>query len=308
MKTNQFYLLILVLLFSAMSITAQNNQNKTIIISGTRFTYPLIEKWIAEYAKVNPAVTIKLASKSAGTESIDLSIIAHQPSKGELKENQEIVYVGQYGLLPVTNKNNPVLASSKRGLSRKDIDKLFFEVENIDEDQVIEKPKFPATIYARDNKACASTALANYFGHVSSEIRGRKVLGDDIYLLSAIRKDTIGLTFNNLGYLFDINTRNLKEGIALLPLDLKKELKTISTGNLDDVISILEKNKVETIPVDKIGFIYSQENAGKEIPDFLKWVLTDGQRFNHPEGFLNLDKHDLAEQINRLTEKLLSSK
>ena len=308
MKTNKFYLLLSVLFITATGIAAQNNENKTIIISGTKFTYPLIEKWIAEYAKVNPAVIIQLTSKSDGKVSTDLNIIAHQPSQDELKENQDILYAGRYGLLPVTNRNNPILSTTKKGLTKKDIDKLFFEVENIDEDPDIEKPKFPATIYARDNKACASTALANYFGHVTSEIRGKKVLGDDIYLISAIKKDTIGLTYNNLGYLYDTNTRKLKDGIVLLPLDLKKEAKSITTGNLDEVISILENNKVETIPVEKIGFIYSKENARKEVSDFLKWVLTDGQKYNHPEGFLNLNKQELAEQTNRLTEKFLSLK
>ena len=308
MKTNNFFLLLFGLLLSATGIYAQNAENKTIIISGTRFTYPLIEKWIAEYAKVNSTVTIQLAAKSDGTVSPDLNIIAHQPSTDELKENQEILYAGRYGLLPVTNRNNPILSTTKRGLTKKDIDKLFFEVENIDEDPVVEKPKFPATIYSRDNKACASTALANYFGHVTSEIRGIKILGDDIYLISAIKRDTIGLTYNNLGYLYNTNSRKLKDGIALLPLDLKKEAKSITTGDLDEVISILENNKVETIPVEKIGFIYSQENARKEVSDFLKWVLTDGQKFNHAEGFLNLNKHELAEQSNRLTEKFLSLK
>ena len=308
MKTNNFFLLLFGLLLSATGIYAQNAENKTIIISGTRFTYPLIEKWIAEYAKVNSTVTIQLAAKSDGTVSPDLNIIAHQPSTDELKENQEILYAGRYGLLPVTNRNNPILSTTKRRLTKKDIDKLFFEVENIDEDPVVEKPKFPATIYSRDNKACASTALANYFGHVTSEIRGIKILGDDIYLISAIKRDTIGLTYNNLGYLYNTNSRKLKDGIALLPLDLKKEAKSITTGDLDEVISILENNKVETIPVEKIGFIYSQENARKEVSDFLKWVLTDGQKFNHAEGFLNLNKHELAEQSNRLTEKFLSLK
>jgi phosphate transport system substrate-binding protein len=308
MKTNKIYLLLSILFFAVTGISAQVAENKTILISGTKFTYPLVEKWIAEYAKVNPTSTIQLATKYKTTGQTDLNIIAHQPAKGELKENQEILYTGRYGLLPVTNTNNPILSSAKRGLTKRDIDKLFFEVENIDEDPVIEKPKFPATIYARDNKACASTALANYFGHVSSEIRGKKILGDDIYLISAIKRDTIGLTYNNLGYLYDTNSRKLKDGIALLPLDLKKDVKALTVGNLDEVISILEKNKIETIPVEKIGFIYTSQDVRKEVSDFLKWVLTDGQKFNHSEGFLNLEKQDLAEQTNLLNEKLLSLK
>jgi phosphate transport system substrate-binding protein len=309
MKPTYFYQLLFALFISTTAFAAENKAAEPVTVSGTKFTYPLIEKWIAEYEKVNPTANIKLASKIATSQVADLNIIAHQPTKDEVGENQEIIYAGRYALLPVTNSRNPLLAiTAKKGLNKKEIDKLFFEVINYDEDPVKDKPKYQATIYSRDNKACASTALASYFGHVSSEIRGKKVLGDDIYLLSAIQKDSIGLTFNNLGYLYDTKSRKLKNEIALLPLDLKKDTKDILTGNLDFVIDILENKRVETIPVEKIGFVYSQQIARKEVSDFLKWVLTDGQKFNHEKGFLNLDKQALAEQTNRLTEKYLSLK
>ena len=308
MKPTYIYPLLFALLISTSGFASENKASRQVIISGTKFTYPLIEKWIAEYTNINPNANIKLASKTGATKDADLNIIAHQPTKEELVENKEIIYAGRYELLPVTNTHNPILPlARKKGLNKKDIDKLFFEVINYeDEPATKEKQKFAATIYSRDNKACASTALAEYFGHSSSEIRGKKVLGEDIYLLSAIKKDSIGLTYNNLGYLYDVNSRKLKEGIALLPLELKKEAKDILTGDLDNVIEVLEKHHVETIPVEKIGFICSQQTAGKEVSDFLKWVLTDGQKFNHAEGFLNLDKQELAEQTNLLNEKYLT--
>ena len=310
MKPTYFYQLLFSLFIYSTAFAAETvSVKEPIVISGTKFTYPLIEKWIAEYEKVNPNANIKLAAKANASQPADLSIIAHQPGQNELQPNQEIVYAGRYALLPVTNNNNPLLAiTAKKGLNKKELDKLFFEVVDYDSDEPVQKSKFKANIYSRDNQACASTALAGYFGHVSSEIRGKKVFGDDIYLLSAIKKDSIGLTYNNLGYLYDVVSRNLKEGIALLPLDLKKEAKTIQSGNLDEVLSVLESTKVETIPVEKIGFIYSQQNAKKELSAFLKWVLTDGQKFNHEKGFLNLDKQALAEQESRLSDKLLTLK
>jgi phosphate transport system substrate-binding protein len=310
MKTNYFYQVLFSLFITSSVFSAENNSAKEpVVISGTKFTYPLVEQWIAEYQKVNPNANIKLATKANAGEKSDLSIIAHLPSQSELQPKQEIIYAGRYALLPVTNNNNPLLvAVAKKGLNKKELDKLFFEVVDYDSDEPIQKSKFRANIYSRDNQACASTALAGHYGHQTSEIRGKKVLGDDIYLLSAIKKDTIGLTYNNLGYLYDINTRILKQGIALLPIDLKKEAKTISTGNLDDVLNVLEATKVETIPVEKIGFIYSDQNTRKEVSEFLKWVLSDGQKYNHAKGFLNLDKQSLAEQQNRLSDRFLSLK
>ncbi|MDD4971323.1 MAG: hypothetical protein PHT07_17980 [Paludibacter sp.] len=309
MKKNYFYQMLVALIISSTAFAAENASNEPVIISGTKFTYPLIEKWISEYEKVNPNANIKLTSKANTDQVADLNIIAHHPLQSELQHNQEIIYAGRYALLPVTNNNNPILAAtSKKGLNRKDLDRLFFEVIDYDSDEPVQKSKYKANIYSRDNQACASTTLAGYFGHQSSEIRGKKVFGDDIYLLSAIKKDSIGLTYNNLGYLYDVNSRNLKEGIALLPIELKKEAKLILSGNLDEVLGVLEATKVETIPVEKIGFIYSQQKDRKEVSAFLKWVLTDGQKFNHEKGFLNLDKQVLAEQVNRLSDKFLSLK
>lgn len=310
MKSIYFYLSIIVLLFISSSIQAtdRTSTKEAVIISGTKFTYPLIEKWIAEYTKLNQDVKIQINPKLATGHTADLTIVAHQPGVSELNQNQELISAAKYALLPVTNTNNPILNTAKRGLTKKEIDKLFFEVVDYDAEPTIEKPKFRATIYARDNKACSSNALANYFGRQTTEIRGKKVLGDDIYLLSAVKKDSIGLAYNNLNYLYDTSSRKLKDGIALLPLDLKKDVKGILTANLDHVIDILEKVKIETIPVETISFVYSNSNLNKEVSGFLKWVLTEGQKYNHEKGFLNLDKQTLAEQTNRLNDKFLTSK
>lgn len=309
MKPTYFYQLLFALFVSTNVFGAENAPNDPIVISGTKFTYPLIEKWIAEYTKVNPAANIKLAAKANAGQVADLNIIAHQPAQNELQPDQEIIYAGRYALLPVTNINNPILAAvSKKGLNKKELDKLFFEVVDYGSDESAVKSKYKATIYSRENQACASTTLAQYFGHVSSEIRGKKVIGDDIYLLSAVKNDSIGLSYNNLGYLFDVDSRNLKDGIALLPIDLKKEAKQLLSSNLDNVLSILENNKIETVPVEKIGFIYNQKVSKKEVSAFLKWVLSDGQKFNHEKGFLNLDNQSTAEQSIRVNENLLSQK
>ena len=307
MKTKRFTPIFIALFIVSAALSAQTTAGEPVLISGTRFTYPLIEKWITEYTKLNTETRLELVQKTDAVA--DLNIVAHRPTATDLKDNQEIVYAGRYALLPVTNSLNPLLTSSKqKDFNKKEIDKLFFEVTDYDEEPVTEKPRFAATIYARDNQASASTTLAEYFGHITSEIKGKKVLGEDIYLLTAVKRDSIGIAFNNLGYLFDIQSRQLKEGITILPLDLKKESKNLLSGNLDEVIAILEQNRIETIPVEKLGFIYSHANARKEVTDFLKWVLTDGQKFNHEKGFLFLDKQELAEQTNRLTEKYLTSK
>lgn len=300
------------ILFSLTSVlSAQNSSSNPIVISGTKFTYPLIQKWINEYAKVNPNVSFKVEDKAEAGQIAVLKVIAHQPATNELNVNNKIIYTGRYALLPITNDKNPVLTDvTKKGLTKKEIDNLFFDVVLFDDETEKKvKPKFNATVYARESKACSSTALANYFGHSASEIKGKKVLGNDLYIISAVKKDSFAIAFNSINNLYDINTRQLKPGISLLPLDIKKEIKDkIYENNLDVILGVLEENKLETIPVEKLGFVISTENQSKEVNDFLKWVLTEGQKYNKGEGFLSLDKETLTSQAELLEEKLLTLK
>jgi ABC-type phosphate transport system substrate-binding protein len=125
-------------------------------------------------------------------------------------------------------------------------------------------------------------------------------------LLNAIRKDSTGVTFNNLSYIYDLKDRRLKDEIALLPLDVKKEqFEIISSENIDRTLSLLEEHNIELIPVESIGFAYDKQER-KSVKDFLQWIITDGQKFNHEYGFLNLDKKTLAYQKEEIGHQLLT--
>ena len=95
-KSHKYSSLLLIILCSFAFAT---NGQETVTISGTKFTYPLIEKWIAEYTKIHSDVKIKLVQKSKTAQEADLNIIAHQPAKEELKDSQDIIYAGRYALL-----------------------------------------------------------------------------------------------------------------------------------------------------------------------------------------------------------------
>lgn len=307
MKTNKIQILIVLFL-----ITVVANGQEAIRISGTKFTYPLIEKWISEYRKINPDAQFKLISKKNETKASDISIIAHQPLKTDLTDLSQIVYVNKYALLPVAGSSNKYLNDiKKRGLDKKELEKLFFQETDLDEnpEEKTKKPVGnPVNIYSRESQACSSIAFANYFGFQSSDLKGKKVSGDDIYLISSIQKDSTGITFNNLGYLFDLQTRKLKEGIVLLPLDIEEKAKTSIGTNVDEALTAIENTKFETIPVEKVGLIFDNNPRNKEILNFVKWIVNEGQKFNHEYGFLNLDKKLQADEGEKLSGKLLTAK
>ncbi|MBF0649980.1 hypothetical protein IR083_14210 [Dysgonomonas sp. GY75] len=305
MKTIKLFKSILVTLLISSPIFAQNNVNETIYIKSSRFASPLIEKWINEYTKVNPQAQLRLADNSVKAENIALKVVVSDNSKNGLQIGEQILIFGRYAILPVIGKDNPLLAEfSKKKLNDKRFKELFFEKDILSEDTNSSKQDYDVTVYSGNNNESVAHSFASYFGYTSSSLKGKKISGDDAFLINAIQKDKTGVTFNALGNIFDINTRGLKDNITILPLDVKKEYRNYFTEsvNIDNVIELLESEPVDLIPVDNIGFAYSPGN--KAVKEFLVWVLTEGKTFNHSYGILNPDEKVLTYQIKEL-EKVL---
>jgi phosphate transport system substrate-binding protein len=282
MKTAKFISIFLFIIFVSPFILKAQSQRDYVSISGTRFTYPLIEKWISEYKKVNPEAKIKLQYSKQGNDSINLRVIAHTLTQSEIKPSELYFQVSRYALLPITNERNLSLKKEfKKGLKQEDLKKVFFvEPNSAYEEETKNQPV--VTVYARANQTCSSIAFANHFGLGPNSIKGKKISGEDQYLTVAVQKDTTGVSFNNLGYIFDLNSRIPVKGINIID---KEEL---IYDNLDVLTQYLENNQDnKAIPTDYVSFIVNKNQKGETLQKFLSWVLTDGQKYNHTYGFLN---------------------
>jgi hypothetical protein len=288
----RIYFIVAIAIFATTSAFAQADSQDVIYIKSVKFATPLLEKWIAEYSKVNPEVKIAVADKNVEAENVDIQLLA---SDGQ-EVNQQSYAIGRYSVLPIASKGNALLGElQKKKLNTKRIKELFFEKDLLDDDYEDAKDKYNATIYSVVNASSVANAFASHFGYEPSKLKGKKISGDEIYLINAVQKDQTGVTFNNLSYLFDINSRKLKSNIALLPLDLKREYsEVIAEANLDKVIDLLETKSIDLIPVEGIQFVASH-TPDAQTNQFLQWVATDGQAYNHQFGFLNVDKKALAQ-------------
>lgn len=288
------------ILFSA-SITAQQQPTEVIYIRSSRFATPLVEKWASEYEKENPLIQVKFAGEQSSGGNVDLDFISSNNEDKTVNANQTIFYTGRYALLPVTNADNPLLneLSGKR-VNDKRLKDLFFEKDILEEEfESSKKKNFDVTVYSGNNANSFANAFASHFGYSKADIKGRKISGDDVFLINAVQKDNRGVTFNNLSYIFDIETRRLKKGLALIPLDVKKEQREIfNEADVDKTIVLLEKETIPLIPVENIGFVYQNEN--RQAQKFLKWVLSEGQQYNHTFGFLQTKEEILAAQLKEI--------
>ncbi|MBE6340313.1 MAG: hypothetical protein E7069_06220 [Bacteroidales bacterium] len=282
-----------VLLLAFLSYAIASAQ-QTISIKADKSTRPLIEKWVEAYKVINPDVKIEfVAGKNAQS---DLTLVSVDEGVAN------VVSVGRYALLPVTTTENPLISDiQKREWKEKDIQSLFFVADDIEDDYDRSKNKKNnltnrLTVYSGNSRTSTSVAFAAKFDRSANDFRGKKIAGDDVYLLSAIAADKESVTFGALENIYDLQTRALRPDLAILPLSVKKNLSdALANGTLDDVIRVVESHSSDLVVVGNFGFVYN--NINSEVDAFLSWVLSDGQTYNNESGFLRLSEKQAQTQL-----------
>ncbi len=284
-------ILVAMLIMCCLQLNAQN-KDQVISITGTQFTYPLIKRWISEYSKINPELKFKLISDQDNNDKADLKIIAHTPEKGEIAENKTLTRVGRFAILPITNeKNQSFTKEFKKGVKQDGLKAIFMKDggELNPEEKKGKEPEY--TVYTKTPQSCAAKVISSYLGYSSEDLNGIYVTGDDSYLITSLLEDSTGVSYNNLGLIYDLDKRVPVSGIKILPIDLNnngrldKEEQIYS--NLDQVITYLEDSKSASIPTDNVSFIADTKQSNPEVSNFLNWVKVSGQEYNHKYGFLN---------------------
>lgn len=270
-------------------VNGTNNTTNTTVrtIKAPRFARPLVEKWIKEYAKTQPGVEFQIAKGQVNT---DLNVVLDD------KDFSQIVYFGETAVLPITARSSEAarLLEGKH-LNNKKLKQLFFLNDDFDEDvkkkvvsTSLHKIFETITIYSGSNATSVASSFAHNFGEESSSFRGKRISGDDLFLNTALAKDPLGVSFNALPNIFDLESRHIKDNLSLVGLDVKKDLAESfsDNGTLDDLLTALENSKVSEVAIEKVGI--SVNNADDEVNKFLDWVLAQGTKYNHEFGLLNL--------------------
>jgi phosphate transport system substrate-binding protein len=284
-------LVILLALTLSFGLKAQN-PGKTITISGSRFANSLVEKWADEYVKANAGVSIQFVK---GDVQGDLSLTVSNDEKSDKK----FVNVAQIAVLPVVSEKNTIFGKQlKNGVTREDLKNVFIEgtLNHTDEET---KASNAFTVYTQPSHSATTKVVLSYLGGSVSEIPGVIVTGDDKYLIESVLSDSTGVSYGNIGFIYDLASRAPVKGIRILPIDpdnngkLKKEEQIYD--NLDQLMTFLENTKPKTIPTSYVGFSFNQKESNAWVADFVNWVKLSGQQFNHQYGFLKAsDEKDPA--------------
>ena len=284
MKKIQYIIVALFLL----QINSAKAQTQTVNIKAPGFVRPLVERWIAEYQKINSDLSFQLGQKK------DNAIIFVLEEKGEKKE--ETVFFGRYAIVPFTGKDSEAAALiAKKKLNDKRIKNLLFEKDDLSEEKS-DKLEGKLHIYTGAQSFSVALPYAAAYGLTAADYRGKRIQGDDRFLNKAVGEDAWGLGISALGNLYDLQSRHLKDQLQVASLDDSKKIDL--TASLDEVLEALETHTVEGIDVEKIGFAFDVNNL--QLNRFVNWVLTEGQQYLHEYGLLTLSQKDLISQQRSL--------
>ena len=284
------------------------NASSVRYVKAPRFARPLVEKWITEYAKTQPGVEFQIAKGNQNQGNVDLNVVFdNQDTKTE--DFSRVIYFGEFAVLPITASGSEAAKVLEgKHLNSKKLKQLYFLNDDYDEDVKKIKQFEKLVIYSGSNATSVASSFAHNFGEESSNFRGKRISGDDLFLNTALSKDPLGVSFNALPNIFDLKSRHIKNDLTIIGIDVKKSLEDSFSdkATLDELILALENGKVSEVAVEKIGVSYNQNDDA--VNKFLEWVLTDGTKFNHEFGLLNLDNKLTQVQIEKVKTEFTAQK
>lgn len=283
---------------------------RVVVVTGNRFSYKLVQKWIDEYNKVNPDVQIIIEARGTNDPAKFQILAEVYPQEEEFRKNRQYINVGRYAILPVaTSKSQFANYFLERGLNTEAIKQVFFSNIYADKEKQL-KIDAPYTVYTRLQKAGVPFVFAKFFDFQQKDIKGTSIAGADEHLVKALLRDPNGVTYLPLVLIYDQQTRKAINGLTVLPVDINGNGRLNDDekfyGSLDAVIQRLENKEsgdIKNIPVEYLHLSVDKQSASQDAIDFLTWVNEHGKNDLHEFGYLLPDASRENEKFNEFASK-----
>lgn len=163
--------------------------------------------------------------------------------------------------------------------------------------------KAPIHIYTRSDACGAAEIWAKFSGKKQEDLLGSGVFGDPGLAL-AVKKDPVGIGYNNIGYAYDQKTKKQVSGIRVVPLDLNNNGKIDPDENFyetqNQIVNAIAQGKYPSPPARELFFVTKGKPQNKAMKEFIKWALTDGQKYVGSAGYINLPNDKLIKEREKL--------
>ena len=295
-------------------IQAQSKELKgQISLSGAFALYPLAVKWAEEFRKLHPKVKIDISGGGAGkgitdalAKVVDLGMVSRELKPEEIAKGAWFVAVAKDAVVPTINAKNPKLKELlAKGITQEAATKIFVTGESKTWGDVLGiQSNIPIHVYNRSDACGAGETWAKFLGNKKQEdLLGTGVFGDP-GVAAAVQKDPIAIGYNNIAYAYDLKTKRPNSGILVLPIDVNKNGKIDAAENFystsNQLITAIAQGKYPSPPARDLYLVSNGKPTNPVVKAFLKYILTVGQKYNVPNGYISLPKSKLNNGIAKL--------
>jgi len=284
-----------------------------ITISGAFALYPLTVKWAEEFEKLHPRVTVNVSAGGAGkgmtdalSKMVDLGMFSKSVSPEEQAKGAWWIAVAKDAVLPTINAHNPVLTDlKKKGLTLQKFYDIFISGKIKTWGQAVGgSSRDEMYVFTRSDACGAAEMWAKYLkGKKQEDLLGLGVNGDP-GVADAVRRTPEGIGFNNLGFVFEMKTRKIYAGLDVIPIDLNGngiiDPDENFYGSMDQVMKAINEGKYPSPPARELFFVSGGKPSNKLVRTFLKWIMTDGQKFVNEAGYVSIQPDHINAELLKL--------
>jgi len=292
--------------------TTKPGLSGTISISGAWALYPMVVRWAEEFNKIHPDVRIDIAAGGAGkgmadalARAVDIGMVSRNIHPAEIERGAWWVSVTKDAVVPVACEANPALDRLlATGMTKETFASIWITGEVGTWSDVVEGgAPYPVRVYTRSDACGAAQTWAEYLGGTQEELLGVGVYGDP-GLADAVRRDELGIGFNNINYVYDAESKKPVAGIEIIPIDLNAN-GTIDEeedfyGGRDEIVEAIAGDVYPSPPARDLHLVSQGRPSRPVVVEFLSWILSEGQAYVHEAGYIRLADERLARDLARL--------
>jgi phosphate transport system substrate-binding protein len=230
---------------------------------------------------------------------VDLGMVSRDVKPEELQKGAWWISVTKDAVVPTFNPAHPEAAAIRaRGISREELTTLYLGKEAVKTWDLVTGGSGgqEVHVYTRSDACGAAETLAAYVGGHQEDLQGVGVYGDP-GLSQAVTKDPLGVGFNNVGFAYDATTLLPVEGLGILPLDLDANdaigPEEDFYATRDTLAAAIADGRYPSPPARALHVVSQGAPSKPLVREFLRWVLTDGQKYVAEAGYIQLPQGSL---------------
>lgn len=284
-----------------------------ISISGAFALYPIVVLWSEDFKNKHPNVRFNISAGGAGkgiadvlTDMVDIGLVSRDLHDQEIQKGAFPIFVANDAVLATYNPAHPnAQLIQTRGLTRSEFEKIFISQRYKNWNEIDTRfDDIPIRTYIRSDAAGAAETWAKYLGESQEDLKGIGIFGDP-GLAQAIKDSPTAIGFNNINYVYSLDTKKTADKIGVIPIDKNENGKIDPEENyystLDKLTDAVATGQYPSPPSRPLAFVIKKNSNSSLIKEFIRFVLAQNQqRYLLENGYVPLNDSLRTTELEKL--------